>query len=229
MSTKEKTFSMHSLAVAMAMCALTILGISSIALFLAPNGSMARLTGWTFLGLTKDSWEALSTWFGFMAVLSGLSYLYINRQQVIGFFTTGGKKFSREAGIAVVISAIIGAGSIGDVGPFSALMRLHEVKKYGQTVHASTGIHSGSGQQDGHSNSHGGCASGHEDGHSKSHSGCACGHKDGHSDSHSKCACGHEDGHSKSHNECACGDGSCRQSADEEKDPSVKTSVQESP
>jgi hypothetical protein len=191
MNTNEKKFSAHSLVVTLAMCALVVMGISSIALFLAPNCSMARLTGWTFFGLTKDSWEALSTWFGFMALFSVVLYVAINRRQIIDFFTTGGKKIHREAAIALVISIILGIGSAADVGPFSLLMRWHEVNKHG-AVYAGTGTHADGSQ----GCKEGGCGSGGCSDHGPIEHG---------SGEHGSC----EHGSSDHGSHGACGDGNC--------------------
>lgn len=55
MSTEKKPLSPNALAAALATCSLAVLSAASVAHLIAPNGSMARLTGWTFMGLSKDS------------------------------------------------------------------------------------------------------------------------------------------------------------------------------
>ena len=190
MSTEKKPFSLHSLAVALAACSLAVLGVSSVVLFVAPNCSMARLTGWTLLGLSKDSWEALSTWFGFLAILSGLLYMAVHRRLLLGYLKTGGARPSREVGTALVVAVILAAGSVGDVEPFAALMRWHETHKHSGMAKAATHVHASAGRAGSQSGcGGGGCA------HDVSHAGCeggACGHQKGHADC---CGSGACDGH----------------------------------
>jgi len=178
MSTEKKSFSLHSLAVALAACSLVVLGVSSVALFVAPNCSMARLTGWTLLGLSKDSWEALSTWFGFLAILSGLLYVVVHRRLLLGYLKTGGARPSREVGTALVIAVVLAAGSVGDVEPFAALMRWHETRKHSGAAGAATHVHASAVRAGSHSGcGGGGCA--HEASHAGGEGG-ACGEHEGH-------------------------------------------------
>ena len=163
MHTEKKPFSTHSFALALAPCALAVFGVSSVALFLAPNCVMARLTGWTFLGIGKDSWEALSTGFGFVAVALALVYLGVHWRQITSFFRAGGARPTREVAVAVVLSFILAASSLGDVGPFAALMRWHEAHKHGRTAGAATqmlGDGSCGGVACGDHGASGGCGSG---------------------------------------------------------------------
>ncbi len=178
MSTEKKPFSLHSLAVALAACSLAVLGVSSVALFVAPNCSMARVTGWTLLGLSKDSWEALGTWFGFLAILSGVLYVAVHRRLLLSYLKTGGARPSREVGTALVVAVILAAGSVGDVEPFAALMRWHETHKHSGTARTATHVHASAGRVGSQSGCGGGSCV-----HKASHAGCeggACGEHEGH-------------------------------------------------
>jgi len=56
-----------------------IMGISGIALYLAPSGKIAKIVGWTFLGLSRDTWKNLHTNLGFVTI--GLVTVHL----VLGF------------------------------------------------------------------------------------------------------------------------------------------------
>jgi hypothetical protein len=175
MDTGQRPFSWRSFAMAMAVFVLAILGISNIALFIAPNCVTAHVMGWTFLGLGKDSWEALSMGFGFVAILLGVFYAMTSASQIKRFLTTGEKRLSRETAVAMVVCLVFVAGSLGNVGPWAALMRWHESHKHGQMAR---GLSAGGSH---HSVPHGCCRGG-----------CGC---DGHG-SHGECEghrCSHQD------------------------------------
>jgi len=56
-----------------------IVVLSGIALYLAPSGKIAKMIGWTFLGLSKDTWKNLHIHFGLIMI--GLVVVHI----VLGF------------------------------------------------------------------------------------------------------------------------------------------------
>ena len=55
-----------------------ILALSGIALFIAPSGRVARLSGWRFLGLDKEAWSDLHTVVGYAAIAFGAFHLVLN-------------------------------------------------------------------------------------------------------------------------------------------------------
>lgn len=189
MSTEKKPLSPNALAAALATCSLAVLSAASVAHLIAPNGSMARLTGWTFMGLSKDSWEALDTWFGFLVILSGLLYVVVHRRLLLGYLKTEGARPSREVGMALVVAVILAAGSVGDVEPFAALMRWHETHKHSGMARAATRVHASAGRAGSHSGCGGGACGEHE-----GHVGCDGGGCD-RDNSHGSCSGGACDGH----------------------------------
>ncbi len=51
------------------------LAVTGIGLYMAPKGRIAHLTGWTFLGMSRESLATLHTYLGF--VMIGLVALHI--------------------------------------------------------------------------------------------------------------------------------------------------------
>ncbi|WP_297127003.1 DUF4405 domain-containing protein [Thermococcus sp.] len=56
-----------------------LVAVSGIALYLAPSGKVAELLGWTFLGVTRATWEAVHTYLGFIMI--GLVAIHL----ILGF------------------------------------------------------------------------------------------------------------------------------------------------
>lgn len=62
-----------------------VLIVNSIALYFAPSCGVAQRTGWTLLGLSKESWSNLHVIFGF-AILLPISYhVYLNWRAIRGY------------------------------------------------------------------------------------------------------------------------------------------------
>ena len=139
MNQQKPAFAINRLIITLAVCAFVVMGTTSVALFVAPSCRVAALTGWTFLGLPKDGWEGLGTWFGFIAVASGLAYLALNGRKILDTLKTRGFKISREATIALVISVLLAVSLIGDIGPLAAIMEWHEANKHGTVMAATPG------------------------------------------------------------------------------------------
>lgn len=131
---KESSFSFASLARALAVCSFVVLGLSSLALFVAPSCSVARLTGWTFGGICKDSWESLNTWFGFVAILAALLYVATHGRDLMNWIRARAGKPSTEFVVALVLCGVLALGSIGEIGPFASFNRWHEVNKHAQAA-----------------------------------------------------------------------------------------------
>ncbi|WP_297501918.1 DUF4405 domain-containing protein [Thermococcus sp.] len=91
-------------------------GLSGIALYLAPSGRLARDFAWTFLGLGKETWEALHTYFGFAMVALVATHLIINWGPMVCMLRnviTWREKSSNPRtllGLVLVVALFIGGG-----------------------------------------------------------------------------------------------------------------------
>ncbi len=52
--------------------------VSGIVLFLRPEGSLARWTGWTMLGLDKKHWETVHIMFVLVVLVASIAHLWLN-------------------------------------------------------------------------------------------------------------------------------------------------------
>ncbi len=110
----------------------TVIALSGIALFLRPEGSIARLTGWTFFGLSKGGWEGLHSIFAGLFLLSILFHLFFN-WKVLAYYFTGksGKsiRLKKEISAAAVVLMIFLAASIYQLQPVWKLIDLRQYLK----------------------------------------------------------------------------------------------------
>jgi hypothetical protein len=57
--------------------------VSGIVLFLRPEGSLARWTGWTMLGLDKKHWEAVHIIFVLVVLVASVAHLWLNWRPLV--------------------------------------------------------------------------------------------------------------------------------------------------
>jgi hypothetical protein len=109
---------------------LTIGMISGIVLYIAPHGSVASMLQWKLIGLDKHGWEAVHIIFGFIMVVAGFIHLYFNWKPFISYIkqkTTA--LFSKTFIITTALVALILAGTIYQVPPFSSVINLSDTLK----------------------------------------------------------------------------------------------------
>jgi hypothetical protein len=57
--------------------------VSGVVLFLRPEGSLARWTGWTILGLDKQRWETVHTLFVLVVLAASIAHLWLNWRPLV--------------------------------------------------------------------------------------------------------------------------------------------------
>ena len=86
---------------------LTVMGVTGIGMYLAPPGRIAKITGWTFLGLDKYTLGDIHTYFGFTMLSIGLLHLTLNWTPLKSLLKTLSNSKSDIITVAATISAII--------------------------------------------------------------------------------------------------------------------------
>ena len=124
-----------------------ISAVSGIALYLRPEGSLARWTDWTWLGLDKKHWEAVHTVFVLLSLFAAMVHLWYNWKPLANYLRSkaalilrSGKRvpLGREFLAAAAIVSILFYGSISQWLPISLLVDLRSDIKDGKyTVLAS--------------------------------------------------------------------------------------------
>lgn len=106
---------------------------TGVILFVVPPGRIAHWTGWTMLGLTKHEWIALHDWSSIVFVVGSILHIYLNWSCLISYFKDRVSKafaFRAEWILAVVVCALVFAGTVWDIRPFSSLMDWNESIKH---------------------------------------------------------------------------------------------------
>ena len=74
---------------------LSILGmlVTSIILYIVPQGRVSYWAGWTLWGLSKSQWGAIHTNFGFMMLVSGAFHIYYNWRPMTSYMKNKARDF----------------------------------------------------------------------------------------------------------------------------------------
>lgn len=103
--------------------------VSGIVLYVAPPGRYANFYGWSILGMDKGQWEAIHTLFSYAAVIFSVIHLVVNWHVLLNYLWDRARKayaLRRELTIAIVLTVIVGAGTIYNLPPFSTVKNLGE-------------------------------------------------------------------------------------------------------
>jgi len=103
--------------------------VSGLVLYIAPPGRYANFYGWSILWLDKGQWEAIHTLFSYTAVIFSIIHLVVNWQVLLNYLWDRARKayaLRRELTIAIVITILVGVGTIYNIPPFSTVMDLGE-------------------------------------------------------------------------------------------------------
>jgi Domain of unknown function (DUF4405) len=106
-----------------------IVVVTGLALFITPPGRVANWTGWRFLGLTKQQWSAVHISFSLTFMIVSIFHIYLNWRPLLNCFKSRiTRKFALrlEWVVALALSIIICAGTLGGIPPFSSLLAFNE-------------------------------------------------------------------------------------------------------
>jgi hypothetical protein len=106
--------------------AFLVLAITGVMLYISPQGRVANWTGWSILGLTKQQWIAVHTTMALLFVIAASFHVYFNWQALVRYFVLKGRlHLKREMIGAVVVVAIVFAGTVFEIPPFSSIIALN--------------------------------------------------------------------------------------------------------
>lgn len=114
--------------------AFLLLALSGLMLFLAPPGRVANWTNWTLLALRKSEWTAIHIWFGTIFLAMTVLHIAFNWRTLLGYFKNRVSRqyaLRREWAAAGIVTAIVAAGTLVGIAPFSSLLAWNEEFKAG--------------------------------------------------------------------------------------------------
>ncbi len=104
--------------------------VSGAVIFISPPGRIAHWTDWALLGLTKEQWQAVHTLASLLFVVGGLFHLLdLNRRAIWNYLKRSRRPdspFRMSLLFSVILSAVVLAGTVAAVPPFSWVTGLGE-------------------------------------------------------------------------------------------------------
>lgn len=114
--------------------------VTSLILYIAPQGRIAYWADWTLWGLTKEQWSDLHVNLGTLFLLALALHAYYNWKAITAYLSRARKLvvFTPEAVAALVVLLVAGVGTYSKVPPFSSFLALADhfkaqaAKTYGE-------------------------------------------------------------------------------------------------
>ena len=115
--------------------------LTSIILYIVPQGRVAYWADWQLWGLSKTDWGNIHINLGFLFLIALFLHIYFNWKPLISYLKNKAKAikvFTPEFNIALIIVVVFTAGTYLLVPPFSWVMTLNEyfknagAEKYGE-------------------------------------------------------------------------------------------------
>ena len=125
-NTEQKTLHWRGLTSLVVTLAFLVLATTGVIMYISPQGRVANWTGWNFLGLTKQKWIAVHTTMALLFVIASCFHVYFNWQALVRYFVLKRRlHLKREMIGAVVVVAVVFAGTIFEIPPFSSIVALN--------------------------------------------------------------------------------------------------------
>ncbi len=124
-----------------ALISFLLIMITSVILYIVPQGRIAYWSDWHLWGFSKTDWGNLHINLGVLFLLSIFLHIYYNWKPIINYMKNRDKKltiFSKNFNAALFITIIVGLGTYFMVPPFSTFLIVSEnikdagARKYGE-------------------------------------------------------------------------------------------------
>lgn len=106
-----------------------VMVLTSIVLYIVPQGRIAYWANWTLWGLSKEAWGGIHINSGFLFLIALGFHIYYNWSAILLYLKDKSKKmkiFTREFNIALFITIITVLGTYMEVPPFSTILSISE-------------------------------------------------------------------------------------------------------
>ena len=117
-----------------------IMGVTGLMLFATPEGRLAYWVDWSLGGLTKEEWGAIHVTSSLLFLIAGFVHLWFNWRQFVAYLR---HRFQQrvtirpEAPVAGAFLAVLVAGTLWGVPPFTWVLDLSAAIKASWSVDAS--------------------------------------------------------------------------------------------
>jgi hypothetical protein len=112
-----------------ALLSFIILLLTSIILYIVPEGRVAYWSDWHLLGLSKTEWGNLHINFGILFVAFGLLHVYYNWSPLVSYLRNKRRKlsvFTRNFNIALLLAVACAVGTFLELPPFKWTLSIGE-------------------------------------------------------------------------------------------------------
>ena len=107
------------------LCSFVLLVVTSIVLYIVPEGRIAYWSDWRLLWLTKTQWADVHTNSGFLFLAAGLLHLWYNWSPIITYMKNKAKElriFTPAFTVALLVNSIFILGTLLHLPPFSTIL-----------------------------------------------------------------------------------------------------------
>jgi len=101
--------------------------LTSVILYIVPQGRVAYWADWRLWGLTKVQWGNIHTINGLLFLLAMFLHIYYNWKPIVSYLknkTKALKIFTKEFNVALVITLVFTFGTLGEIPPFQWVLDL---------------------------------------------------------------------------------------------------------
>jgi hypothetical protein len=133
MDTEKKPFTTRGFVSLVVTFSFLVLMMSGIALYIAPTCRVARDSGWSFICISKETWESLHVVFAFVFILSTVFHFIYNSKLFFRYIVekiNGRNVLKTEAVAALIIIAALWVMSSFKIPPVGWIVDLHDAVKY---------------------------------------------------------------------------------------------------
>lgn len=115
--------------------------LTSIILYIVPQGRVAYWSDWRLWTLSKEQWGAIHINVGFLFLMSLLLHIYYNWKPIFLYLKNKAKQliiFTKEFNTALIVTALFIFGTYIEIPPFSTIINISDdfkesaAKKYGE-------------------------------------------------------------------------------------------------
>ena len=99
--------------------------LTSIALYIVPDGRVAIWADWRLWGMTNDQWRAIHTTLGTLFLIGLIFHIYYNWKPIKTYLKGKSKTvkiFTSDFVVALIVTIVVCAGTLVEVTPFSDFM-----------------------------------------------------------------------------------------------------------
>ena len=138
--TSGRRFSWRAMTSMMTTGGFLIMGVTGLMLFATPEGRLAYWVDWSLGGLTKEEWGAIHVTSSLLFLVAGFIHLWFNWRQFVGYLRRRLQQrvsIRPEAPAAFALLAVLVAGTLWGVPPFTWVLDLSAAIKASWSVDAS--------------------------------------------------------------------------------------------